>query len=112
VCASSNVLKRHKESQHFDTKWPCDTCEATFKSKKQLQLHIEKHLGERNYQCPVCSNLFAQNVVMRAHVEKLHPGYVLPPKGTILNKKALEQIAIQREIEERYVKIDFVERKK
>jgi hypothetical protein len=57
----------------------------------------------------VFSKLFAQNVVMRTHVEKLHPDklHLLPPKGTVVNKKALEQQAIQRDIEEQYVKIDF-----
>jgi KRAB domain-containing zinc finger protein len=110
--SNSTSLKLHNDTQHLNTKWTCDICGQTWNNKRQLQLHIKKHLGrERNYECPVCSKLFAQNVVMRTHVEKLHPDevHLLPPKGTVVNKKALEQQAIQRDIEEQYVKIDFEE---
>jgi uncharacterized C2H2 Zn-finger protein len=62
--------------------------------------------GEKNYVCPVCSKAFSQNHVMRSHVAKEHPDHVLPPKGTILNIKALARIAQETENDAKLLKIN------
>jgi KRAB domain-containing zinc finger protein len=102
-------LARHMEAKHLNLQLPCEQCGRILTNKRQLQRHLEYHKGEKNYECPVCFKGFAQNFVMRTHVEKLHPEqlHVLPPKGTIMNKKALQKMAEQRELENQYVKIDF-----
>jgi uncharacterized C2H2 Zn-finger protein len=65
--------------------------------------------GEKNYKCPVCSNLFSQNALLRSHVARVHPNYNLPPKGTVLNLKALRKKELQEQLEKSFVKVDFVE---
>jgi uncharacterized C2H2 Zn-finger protein len=110
-CSTSDVLKQHKIAKHSNTTFPCDECGKGFSTKQQLQRHFQLHTGERNYECPVCFKLFGQNLVLRAHVEKLHPDkfHELPPKGSVMHKKALQKMAMQRELEKQYVKIDCTE---
>jgi hypothetical protein len=43
---------------------------------------------------------------MRSHVAKEHPDHVLPPKGTILNIKALARIAQETENDAKLLKIN------
>jgi hypothetical protein len=71
----------------------CEICSKQFKTKKYLRQHQILHTQERNYVCMVCGDKFAQNHVLRSHIHKLHPDYHLPPKGTVVSKKALERLA-------------------
>jgi hypothetical protein len=105
-------MKVHMESKHLTTKYPCQKCDRILKNKRQYDRHMEYHKGEKNYECPICLQSFGQNFVLRLHVEKLHPKklHMLPPKGSIMHKKALEVLTRQRELEQQYEKMDFEEK--
>jgi uncharacterized Zn-finger protein len=105
------ILKAHKQSKHSDEKYSCEVCGKVFTSQRFLRSHFLIHTGEKNYKCPVfeCSRLFTQNVLLRTHVTKAHPTYKLPPKGTILNLKALKKMEQREQMEKSLIKVDFAE---
>lgn len=80
-------------STHSETRdFVCDICEAAFKSRRKLRRHSATH-REFNYECPVCLNKFLENKGMRKHCLNKHPDYQkLPPKGTIMNKEAVQRL--------------------
>lgn len=78
-------LKAH-QATHSDVRpFACEICEATFKTKKSLGVHLKTHRSPE-YECPCCQRGFKTNQLMRSHSTRFHPEFVLPPKGTILNK--------------------------
>jgi uncharacterized Zn-finger protein len=102
-------LKIHRDSKHSDkASVVCEVCNKTFSHKKLLRQHNIIHSGEKNYKCLCCDKAFGQSHVMRNHIKKLHPAYVglLPPKGTVINSKALQRMHEEKAMEKNLVKVD------
>ncbi|XP_055682176.1 zinc finger protein 33B-like [Lutzomyia longipalpis] len=90
--ASKRTLAHHLIT-HGESK-KCKDCGKILKNYNTLKHHMRGHLKERNYICPVCSNKFTCNHALKSHVRNLHPDQVnlLPPDGTIVNKKYLKRM--------------------
>lgn len=91
-------LKDHMATHAETRDFICEICTNAFKNMKALRKHKAVH-EERNYECPVCGQKFLENKTLRAHCTHSHPDYVLPPPGTVMNKKALARVG---EILEKY----------
>ncbi|XP_063702760.1 uncharacterized protein LOC134832607 [Culicoides brevitarsis] len=70
---------------HADTEFPCDVCSHVSKTERGLKSHQTLH-QEWKYECPACGLKRRSAFEVRVHCKKEHPGYVLPPKGTVLKK--------------------------
>jgi uncharacterized Zn-finger protein len=99
--------KLHMNRKHGGNKFVCNFCDRVFNHRLSIRQHMIIHTNEKNYKCPVpgCSKDFCQNSALRAHAEKLHPNYELPPKGTIMNMKALAGIESKQQHINSLVKI-------
>ncbi|CAG2107920.1 unnamed protein product [Medioppia subpectinata] len=76
-CVNASALKRHQKSQHSAERphrcdWPA--CEAAFKWKHSLQLHVSKHTGSQELECPVegCGKRFANSHALCGHKRTAH----------------------------------------
>jgi uncharacterized Zn-finger protein len=97
-------LRQHETVTHSVVmRETCDVCSKQFKSKKYLRQHQVLHTQEKNYVCPVCGAEFVQNHVLRSHMHKLHPNCQLPPKGTVVSKKALQRMAEKAVEKEKWI---------
>lgn len=89
ICARRFVTKdawRIHKATHSDARpHKCEICESPFKTRKALGAHMKTHKAHE-YECPVCQKSYLTNQQMRHHVTRVHPHFVLPPRGTILNK--------------------------
>ncbi|XP_055713612.1 zinc finger protein 41-like [Phlebotomus papatasi] len=77
----------------------CKICGKKLKTRKTYFRHLETHTGERNYICPVCDKRYTCNFTMKKHVKRAHPDQVhlLPPDGTIVNKRYLRKAGLEPE---------------
>lgn len=89
VCDRQYVTKDawrvHIATHSDDRPHECEICYSPFKTKKSLGAHMKTH-KPHEYECPDCRKSYLTNQQMRQHVEKNHPDFVLPPRGTIMNK--------------------------
>lgn len=95
----NKTLKNHMATHSDERPFACDICGATCKTRKSLSAHKKIHQAH-NYECPVCQRTFLTNQLMTQHVKKIHPGYQLPPPGTIMNKSYRKKVAEQKLKEE------------
>lgn len=65
-------LTRH-EDIHKRTTMKCDVCHETFRNKRLLICHINRHRGVQPNICKVCSKEFSYRSTLQAHL-KLHMG--------------------------------------
>lgn len=98
-------LKTHEATHSDERPISCVICNSSFKTKKSLGVHMKIH-REPDYECPVCRRGFLTNQLMRNHVARLHPEFILPPPGTILNKTWRIKKAT-RELKENVVRFGF-----
>ena len=52
----------------------CETCEATFKSKKGLRKHERTHSTEKPHKCQMCDYRAAERYNVTAHQKQVHLG--------------------------------------
>lgn len=90
---SCSILTSHMKI-HSD-KVTCAQCGKELKNLRTLERHMEIHSGQKNYICPVCSRSFTCNFSVKNHVRKIHPDdvHLLPPDGTVVNKRYLDRMA-------------------
>ncbi|XP_059618538.1 zinc finger protein 33A-like [Phlebotomus argentipes] len=109
VCNKAFALdsrrKLHEAYHSDERRYMCATCSKSFKLRNHLVRHMRGHTGEKSFTCPYCSNLFYSIRSVRGHVKRDHPDQQVPPPGTILSKKKLEQLAKDRELEESLLSI-------
>lgn len=96
ICARQFVTKDawrvHKATHSEERPHKCEVCTSPFKTRKALGAHMKTHKAHE-YECPECRKSYLTNQQMRQHVMKNHPNFVLPPRGTILNKSWLKKQA-------------------
>lgn len=73
ICSSSfnraATLKLHKSTVHTDVrKEICQICGAGFKVKKNLQRHIDRHLGKKMYTCSICGKQMFHKTALDEHI--------------------------------------------
>ncbi|XP_055681650.1 zinc finger protein 12-like [Lutzomyia longipalpis] len=103
---SSSILTSHMKI-HSD-KVTCAQCGKELKNLRTLERHMEIHSGQKNYVCPVCSRTFTCNFSVKNHVRKIHPDdvHLLPPDGTVVNKRYLDRMAATHRRKDSGVKIE------
>lgn len=82
---TKDAWRVHTATHSDERPHKCEVCESPFKTRKALGAHMKTH-KPHEYDCPVCKKSFLTNQQMRIHVTRIHPNFVLPPAGTILNK--------------------------
>ncbi|XP_055713760.1 zinc finger protein 708-like [Phlebotomus papatasi] len=109
ICSKAFALdsrrKMHEALHSDERRFMCSTCSKSFKLRNHLIRHMRGHTGEKIFCCPHCSNLFYSIRSVRGHVKRDHPDKEMPPPGTILSKKKLDQLAKQRELEQSLLNI-------
>ncbi|XP_074084433.1 PR domain zinc finger protein 5 isoform X4 [Macrotis lagotis] len=69
-----NQLKRHMITHSGERTFKCDQCDATFKRKDTLNVHIQVvHDGHKKYKCDLCDKAFVTPSVLKSH-KKTHTG--------------------------------------
>ena len=77
LCDLKAHLTSHIRSVHTDeneTKiYPCPSCEKDFKTKGQLEIHVNGvHLKLRPHRCDICTETFQYLGGLHQHVESIH----------------------------------------
>ena len=69
-------LKRHIESIHQNTKFPCNHCDYKATEKRSLKKHIlKKHTKDQpvsKLYCEICSNQFTNRSTLKLHMQSVH----------------------------------------
>jgi len=69
-----NNLRLHTKRVHIKIKnQMCEHCPKSFVTKKDLEVHLLKHSGERNYHCEICGKTFQTNGHLTVH-RRIHTG--------------------------------------
>ena len=55
--------------QFSERPFKCDLCDAAFKAKFNLKIHIKTHGGEKLYSCDLCGKKFLNVGNMKHHKE-------------------------------------------
>uniref|UniRef100_A0A1Q3F652 Uncharacterized protein n=1 Tax=Culex tarsalis TaxID=7177 RepID=A0A1Q3F652_CULTA len=74
------AIRKHYTTKHFPQakrKHRCDQCNAAFKHKKDLEVHMLEHSQGKFLKCPICGKEFAQKRYLLLHMKtkkhKDHP---------------------------------------
>ena len=61
------------QNKDFDKNHKCESCDKSFKSRKNLNMHIHTvHEGQKDYKCESCSKSFTQGHNLKNHIQKIH----------------------------------------
>lgn len=66
-----NAYQLRKHSQNVHRIYKCEKCCRGFKSVKEFELHLERHVKSDEFRCESCGKIFTNNANLRRH-EKLH----------------------------------------
>ncbi|XP_049542818.1 zinc finger protein 287-like [Anopheles darlingi] len=88
---TAESLKLHQKVHTIRKDYRCEQCHKLYKTPKSLFVHQKTHRNQKDYVCQVCQRAFTQNHVLRNHYMKQHPGYEVPPAGTIVNATAIRR---------------------
>ncbi|KAL1023390.1 hypothetical protein UPYG_G00040230 [Umbra pygmaea] len=91
----SKHLKRHKPRPEVRG-FPCDHCEKSFFEAKDLQQHMNKHLGLKPFQCQVCGKCYSWKKDWYSHV-KSH-SVAEPYKCNVCGKEFFEKALFRRHV--------------
>lgn len=85
-------LKVHTGSRTLrgpsERKFPCDRCDRSFFTKKDVKRHLVVHTGKRDFLCQHCPQRFGRKDHLVRHTKKSHVtsvGTVLPPPDNLRN---------------------------
>ncbi|CAH0598616.1 unnamed protein product [Chrysodeixis includens] len=71
---TENNLKNHKKIHSMGPKEACEFCNKILKSRKQLVIHVRKHIGVKPFCCQVCGQGFYSTFKAREHMKVYHGG--------------------------------------
>uniref|UniRef100_A0AAY5K008 Zinc finger and BTB domain containing 11 n=1 Tax=Esox lucius TaxID=8010 RepID=A0AAY5K008_ESOLU len=91
----SKHLKRHQPRPEVRG-FPCDHCEKSFFEAKDLQQHMNKHLGLKPFQCQVCGKCYSWKKDWYSHV-KSH-SVAEPYKCNVCGKEFFEKALFRRHV--------------
>uniref|UniRef100_A0A1Q3EYH8 C2h2-type zn-finger protein n=1 Tax=Culex tarsalis TaxID=7177 RepID=A0A1Q3EYH8_CULTA len=63
---SYSGLKAHK-IKHTGSLFMCSICDKSFTSKHTLEVHIQRHIGEKQFSCSQCPMRFVTRAEVRVH---------------------------------------------
>lgn len=84
-------LRNHRKYIHSTKAFPCPICSKNFKNRKLLRQHKNSHEPNK-YICPVCPMSYSVGHSLRQHVTLKHPEYEMPPPGTIIVNKDINEL--------------------
>ena len=64
-------------------KYKCHLCEATVKTSKGLQSHLDRHQGTLSHKCPECHKTFGARSEVNRHLMGVHRRELGANEGTI-----------------------------
>ncbi|XP_028160813.1 zinc finger protein 814-like isoform X2 [Ostrinia furnacalis] len=67
-------LNCHKKVHNLLAKEKCIFCNKTLKCRRDLVVHIRKHIGVQPYTCPVCGQTFYSSNKVEKHMKTTHGG--------------------------------------
>lgn len=70
-------MNSHKKHVHEGFKFPCDSCDKQFSSRRNLTAHIEGYHNKNkdsNIYCDPCDKFYATPASFQQHVESVHEG--------------------------------------
>ena len=79
-CIESNEIKKNLKvyskkaiGMSKTTSFECETCGKCFKKRRDLNVHVRIHTGEKPFPCKTCKKVFAYSSALKAHA-RTHTG--------------------------------------
>ncbi|XP_067668557.1 zinc finger and BTB domain-containing protein 17-like [Haliotis asinina] len=71
--ASRSQFQIHEDREHSQTMSQCTICGKVFKNLQFLRNHIRMiHLNDESHLCHLCSSVFKQAITLKQHIEEVH----------------------------------------
>lgn len=70
-------LTNHKKLHSLKSKEKCEFCGANMKCRRDLVIHVRRHMGFRPHACFLCIEAFYSERELNCHMNKLHGGKVI-----------------------------------
>lgn len=67
-------MKNHKKIHSLFSKEKCEFCMKILKCRKDLVVHVRKHIGIKPYKCVICPQAFYSEFKVKKHMNKWHGG--------------------------------------
>ena len=73
IVANEKVKSRNSNPNPKEKRYQCKTCEKTFATSQNLNVHQRIHTGEKPFECKTCLKSFSRKNILEAH-ERIHTG--------------------------------------